>query len=248
MGGTRRDSLNFMRKGMRMNLTSAIYKRVANYSGGDSIGERCRKKRMKYLLDMIEAEAARPGPVRILDLGGERNYWNILPAGFLQQHRARVTLVNLPGHNLPVSDEIFEDVQADACDLSMFDSMSYAIVHSNSVIEHVGDWSRMEAFAAEVRRLAPKYFVQTPNFWFPMEPHFMTPFYHWLPEPVRAAIIRNHPLGGWPKARSIGESVAYVQSARLLDRKMFGYLFPDGDVVTERLYGLPKSLIALKGR
>lgn len=229
-----------------MNLTHALYKRVANYSGGNSLGERFRRKRVKYLLGMIEEEAARGGPVRILDLGGERKYWNVLPPDFLRQHRVRVTLVNLPGHNKPAADDVFDDVEGDACNLSHFDSMSYSLVHSNSVIEHVGDWQRMVQFAQEVRRLGPKYFVQTPNFWFPIEPHFMTPFFHWLPEPTRAALIRRHSLGGWPKAGCVGDSIAYVQSARLLDRKMVSHLFPDGPVLTERVLGLAKSLIAVR--
>ena len=101
-------------------------------------------------------------------------------------------------------------------------------------------------FASEVRRLAPKYFVQTPNFWFPMEPHFMTPFFHWLPEPTRAALIRNVALGSWPKAPTVEESFAWVQSARLLDRKMVACLFPDAELAVERVLGLPKSLMAIR--
>ena len=49
--------------------------------------------------------------------------------------------------------------------------------------------------AAEVRRLAPVYWVQTPNFWFPMEPHFLTPAWHWLPVDLRVAMLRRRALG-----------------------------------------------------
>jgi hypothetical protein len=142
----------------------------------------------------------------------------------------------------PANDACFSFVAADGCDMrERFADRSFHIVHSNSVIEHVGDWRRMTAFAREVRRLAPAYFVQTPNFWFPVEPHFMTPVFHWLPEAVRVALVRRFALGHRNRQPEIGSAVEEVESVHLLNRKMFSFLFPDGRLVIERMLGLPKS-------
>jgi hypothetical protein len=62
----------------------------------------------------------------------------------------------------------------------------------------------MVAFAREVRRLAPSYFVQTPNFWFPMEPHWMVPAFHWLPAPVRVQMFMRFDLGHARRTDTVG--------------------------------------------
>jgi hypothetical protein len=128
----------------------------------------------------------------------------------------------------------------------MLSDNSFDLVHSNSVVEHVGDWARMKAFAKEVRRLAPRYFVQTPNFWFPIEPHFMCPFFHWLPEPTRVRLLLRAGLGHYRRAGSVDSAVTAVQGARLLNRRMMASLFPDAAIVTERVALLPKSLMAIR--
>ena len=56
--------------------------------------------------------------------------------------------------------------------------------------------------AAEVRRVAPAYWVQTPNFWFPMEPHFLVPGWQWLPERTRISILQRRPSARWAAAPS----------------------------------------------
>ena len=199
-------------------------------------------------MDLVAAAHHRYGETRILDVGGTRSYWKIVPEEVLYRHKVHITLINMPGSSTPADDERFSFVAADGCDMrERFADRSFHIVHSNSVIEHVGDWQRMTAFARELRRLAPAYFVQTPNFWFPVEPHFMTPVFHWLPEPVRVALVRRFALGHRSRRPKIGNAVEEVESVRLLDRKMFSFLFPDGRLMIERMLGLPKSLIAIRG-
>ena len=140
----------------------------------------------------------------------------------------------------------FTFVESDGCDLARFSDKSFHIAHSNSVLEHVGDWSRQVQFANELQRVSQSYFVQTPNYWFPIEPHFMTPFFHWLPAPFRMWLVTHFKLGQFEMAESVGDAVLLTEHARLVTNDMFSYLFKDARILTERYFGLPKSFIALK--
>src|SRR3546814_16674722 len=77
----------------------------------------------------------------------------------------------------------------------------------------------MKMMAAEVRRLAPVYYLQTPDFAFPLEPHFRTVAFHWLPEQARAALIQRRGFGFRKKAASVEEAVTNIQSVNLLTKR-----------------------------
>lgn len=228
-----------------MSITRALAKGLANSDKADSIASQLRAKRIMPLLDMIEAVFKEYGRVDLIDVGGTVKYWNIVPNEYLATRNVNIVIVNLPQNASPDHDR-FKFVAADACNLVDFDDRSFHIAHSNSVIEHVGDWERMVAFAGEISRVAQRYFVQTPNYWFPIEPHCMTPFFHWLPKPLRVWLVGRFQLGHWKKADTIDEAVRIVESARLLNRKMLQELFKDSIISTERFFGLPKSFIALR--
>lgn len=104
----------------------------------------------------------------------------------MEQKNVSITLLNLPTANRPKNEKTFKYLEGAACDLSNHEESSFDIVHSNSVLEHIGDWSRMLLFAKEVKRVSKSYYVQTPNYWFPIESHFMIPFFHWLPKSLIA--------------------------------------------------------------
>jgi hypothetical protein len=229
-----------------MSTTGKIAGSLADYEDERSFGSRLRARRIVPLLGMIEDVFALHGSVTIIDIGGTEEYWNIVSDRFLADHKVRITIANLPGTETSEDHDCFSFVAADGCRLEGMDDHSFHIAHSNSVVEHVGDWSRMVQFADEVKRIAPRWFVQTPNYWFPVEPHFMVPLFHWLPRPARVWLVLHFQLGQWRKASSTDEAVRIVESARLLNRAMFKSLFEDAQVVTERFFLLPKSFIAVR--
>ena len=211
----------------------------------NSLAMRFRRERAKRIVELIAETYADSGACRILDLGGEPDYWRLFERSFLEASKVHITLVNPQAFS--VDDPMFEAVTGDACALPQWGDASFDLVHSNSVVEHVGDWPRMEAFAGEVRRLAPRYYVQTPYFWFPVEPHFSAPFFHWRSEQSRARSLMKRRHGFADRARDIGQAMRDVQHARLLDKTQFKFLFPDAAHIDERVAGLTKSLIAVRG-
>lgn len=220
-----------------------------DYDDLDSLGSRYRRRRMGPLKSLVEQVFERRGRVGIADLGGREAYWRLLPREFLEGHRVHVTLVNLPSDSTPTDDPLYTALVGDACGLPELPDEAFDIVHSNSLIEHVGDWERIKRFAAEARRLAPYLFVQTPYFWFPIEPHFVKPFHHWLPWPLRATISMRFEMNHQRKARDLDDAIGKVEREPfLLDQRTFAYLFPDCRILKERFLGvLVKSLIAYRG-
>jgi len=231
-----------------MSVFSALANTVANYSDNKSMGSKLRRKRLELFIPLIDTAFEKNGAVNILDVGGTNMYWNNIDSSILDEKNVHITLVNLPGMMQQADEKHFTYIEADACDLSMIEDKAYHIAHSNSVVEHVGDWSRMVQFANEINRVSESHFVQTPNYWFPVEPHCMTPFFHWLPKPMRIWLVLNFNLGNWRKADSTSMAVNFVESARLLNRRMFKELFKDADIKTERIAGLAKSHIAIKSQ
>lgn len=202
-----------------------------------------RLKRFHHFVRLTEGLGSRQKPLKILDVGGEEDFWT--DKIDLLARPIEITLVNL--RPIETLRKEFKSVVASACSMLDFSDKSFDVVHSNSVIEHVGQWDNMRAMAREVRRLAPAYFVQTPYFWFPIEPHFRSVGFHWLPEPVRARRLMSRRHGFVPKATGYDRAMHAVQGSNLLDKRMFSDLFPDGKLIVERVFGLPKSLMIIRG-
>ncbi|MDR3506395.1 MAG: class I SAM-dependent methyltransferase [Caulobacteraceae bacterium] len=215
-----------------------------DYDNPNSLASRFRRARARHIVALIQTVFAERGACRIIDLGGRPDYWRIVDRGLLEACKVRITTVNLEDQP-PCDDPLFDQTTGDACALEFADN-AFDIAHSNSVIEHVGDWGQMERFAAETRRLAPRYYVQTPYFWFPIEPHFSAPFFHWAPEAVRAQRLMKRDHGFMSRADDLGAAMRAVQHARLLDKAMMRYLFPDARHEDETVLGLTKSLMAIR--
>jgi hypothetical protein len=223
----------------------SVTQRLTNYANPNSFGSKMRRKRASSLIAMIDCVFDEKDCVKILDLGGRVTYWNILPENYLESRKVHITIVNLPSEKETASGPHFTCVEGSACDLPQYEDRAFDIVHSNSVIEHVGTWCNMRAFASECKRLGEHYFVQTPNFWFPIEPHFMAPFVHWLPLPLHAWLLTKMSLGHYPRYDSLDMAIPAAEGARLLNERMMASLFPDARIQKERLLFLTKSLTAI---
>ena len=122
-------------------------------------------------------------------------------------------------------------VRADATEGLPFANDEFDLVYCSSVIEHV-EPVRRDAFARELRRVARGWFVQTPAFSFPIEPHALLPFAHWLPIGLRERYWRFGAAGEW-------------EQISLLRRREFERLF-GGPTMAERVGPLVKSWVCVR--
>lgn len=121
-------------------------------------------------------------------------------------------------------------VVADATEKLPFEDGEFDLVYCNSVIEHI-DPPKRAAFAKEIRRVARGWFVQTPAFSFPIEPHALLPIAHWLPVRIRPYYWR---LGATPE----WEEISLLRRAEMED--LFGPALP------ERVGPLTKSWVSIQ--
>lgn len=216
----------------------------------DALSASFREKRNRLLAgrlgDLARKVEQRDGRrLRVIDVGGAPGFWHTLHADV----PADVTMVNIePDPATPArhGQVAFTAVAADARDLKRWSDGAFDLVISNSVIEHVGMWSDIVRAAGEMKRLAAHGWVQTPAFGFPVEPHFALPFVHWLPVPLRAAVIPHLPHQGYEHLRlgSLGDARSAVEEINLLTAREMRFLFPEAELLRERVFGLTKSFIA----
>src|SRR4029077_4310548 len=157
---------------------------------------------------------------RVLDLGRGRIGLRALEP---QLDITGVDLIERPEYPGPF-------VRADATAGLPFAEDEFDLVYCSSVIEHVAPLQRA-AFAAELRRVGRGWFVQTPAFSFPIEPHSLLPGAHWLPPAARRRYWRLGVAGTW-------------EEISLLRRSQLEELF--GPALAERAGPLVKSWVCVR--
>jgi hypothetical protein len=200
---------------------------------------RFRKARGRLLRQQIEKLADYVGrDIVVLDVGGRADYWNNVGLN-------RISCVHLMNYDVTELEReapagIFVNQVGDARDLSAHADQSVDLVHSNSVIEHVGPWQDMAAMATELMRVGRSGWVQTPAWEFPIEPHFRVPFLHWFGQPLRRRLLW---MSGPYRHMSIAERRFHIDRINLLSKTEVRALFPDCEIYVERLV-LTKSYTA----
>ena len=211
----------------------------------DQSVNRFRSKRGRLLRRQIEALTAHFGrPITVLDLGGQANYWaNVGVDGIahidLLNTRPDETNCNLPDK---ISPDLFQTKIGDACRLDEYPDGSVDLVHSNSVIEHVGAWGNMLAMANEAVRVGRSGWIQTPAWGFPIEPHFRAPFIHWFARPLQARLMWLSARSDYRKA-DLSTRRWHAERINLLSEREFRTLFPFSEIYIERFL-FAKSYVA----
>ena len=220
-----------------MNLSGLLSPQADNRSP-TSLASRLRRERFLKFAELVEGL---PAPVRILDVGGTASFW--------QAHRGQlskdvhVTLLNQVFES-QAAEPWLAQVEGDGRWMTGFADRSFDLCFSNSVLEHVGTLYDQVYMAREIRRVARGYFVETPNKWFPLEPHFLVPCWQFLPSWLRAAVLMRTDIGCVGRVEDYLLAKATVESIRLLTAREMRWLFPDGEIYREKLGGLTKSIVA----
>ena len=194
---------------------------------------------------------------RIVDLGGRSGHHFARYFPLLKN----VVIADYNPKSLAYAARVyrFQTRLVDGTECLPFRDGEFDIVFCSSVIEHVTGpkaeavarfkqngrlfrdqaWRCQVRFAAEVRRVAKHYFVQTPCRYFPIEVHSWIPFLGYMPSHVQWHLIRLFNRF-WPR-KNLEPDWA------LLDRRQMKALFPDARIYRERFLLLfTKSLIAIR--
>ena len=217
-----------------------LFKRLADNRQDDSYATAMRRRRFQFFLDLLDSV---PRPLTILDVGGTQDFWERM--GFTDEPGVAFTVLNLDPQT--VKHPRFQSVVGDATNLSAFASDSFDVVFSNSVIEHVGNLDSQRRMAREVERVGRRYFLQTPNYHFPIEPHFLFPGFQWLPLEARAWLLSRFDLGWHKRAPSREAARQEAASVTLLKKRELLSLFPNANLYCEKVFGLTKSFVVYSG-
>ena len=201
-----------------------------------------RAKRFAFIKSLLDNLTKGGKKIKILDIGGTENYWNSM--GLNLGNNIEIVLLNL--YKIEVKGAGFSSIKGDACNLEAMADKSFDLVFSNSVIEHLFSIENQQKMASEVMRVGKNYYIQTPNKFFPIEPHWVFPFFQFLPFGLKVYLTKNFSLGHIPKAKNKQEAINLVNEVNLLSKKELENLFSESKLYIEKFMGFHKSYAAYK--
>lgn len=211
---------------------------ITNHQPGSFL-YRIRRKRFRFFIELISKLKK---PIRVLDAGGDIFFWEQM--GYANSNKFSITLLNI--YDVKKENNRFSFINENAANLDKaIDPKQFDLVFSNSMIEHMS-FSEQTKFAKAVRELKIKYYIQTPNKNFPIEPHFVFPFFQFLPKWFKIALITNFSLGFIDRTNK-QNAVEVIDSINMLSLKDLKKLFPEAKVHKERFMFFNKSYIAFWG-
>lgn len=216
-----------------------MFKKLLDNTNPNSLANKFRRKRFKLFMDFIKDF---PRPVKILDAGGTVNYWE--QVGIAGNEEFEITIVNLEiPQNMLYNNIIL--AKGDVTDLSMFRDKSFDIVFSNSVIEHIPTAEGRQRMADEIKRVGKSYFIQTPNYYFPFEPHFLLPLFQYYPKRFKIFLLTHFNIGWFKKCENNEVALRLLENNKLLKPVELKSYFPSSKIFYEKFLLFNKSIIVI---
>jgi Methyltransferase domain len=194
-----------------------------------------RQRRMRGFIDAFQPRADQT----ILDVGGSAYNWELV------DYQGPVVMLNIEPVAAAQAKPNLRFVVGDGTALA-YEDEAFDIVFSNSVIEHVGSPEQQRRFASELCRVGKRVFLQTPakSFW--LEPHYVTPFIHYLPARWQKKLLKNFSVWGLIARPSQDHVDRFVDQTRLLGHRDLQRLFPRCRIERERFLFMTKSYLVIK--
>lgn len=214
-----------------------LLRKQADQTTKGSLSSKFRSRRIDAFLNHCISIGA---GLNIADVGGTLYHWK---DHLDKLEGMKLTLINIEDdeEDMPAG---FSRIKADARDLGFISDGEFDVAYSNSVIEHFPTFEEQKKVAAHIRRIAKNYYVQTPNYNFPVEPHFIFPFFQMLPLPVKRSLLKTFSLGWYEKQKDDSSAERLAVSIRLLKLKELVELFPGCRISREKFFLMNKSFTA----
>ena len=199
-----------------------------------SLAPLARRRRRQVVDRFLAWMSPIPDAATLLDVGGP-GLATVLLAPYFQT----VVAVNLNSGALSPSHiadpaESFVKIIGDGSVLPLRDR-GVDLVLCDNVIEHVSEGAR-EGFVSELRRVAKRgFFITTPNYWFPFEPHYHMPLFQFLPPRCREPLLRRASFG------FVSDPSEFIG---LLSRRDLQRLLPEATVSGIGFTPFPETLVA----
>lgn len=186
---------------------------------------------------------------KVLDVGAEIDPNGQRGVQLIDSYRwkDKLTAINTSAEHVELIKRHYPEIEAvvgDACALPWPDKY-FDAVYSNAVIEHVGNFEKQKRMAAEIMRVGKRWFVTTPNRWYPFEFHMRLPFVTWLP---RHGYLWAGSIVSYNSARSkYTFRMKKYGSIRLMTAKELERCFPSSTIIKQRVTFMTETLIAVGG-
>jgi 2-polyprenyl-3-methyl-5-hydroxy-6-metoxy-1,4-benzoquinol methylase len=151
--------------------------------------------------------------------------------GFSKSKDIKITILNIAWQEISAKEYI-TFIKGDATDLGMLSDKSFDVVFSNSVIEHIPGTKNRIKMAEEIMRVGKSYFVQTPNFYFPFEPHFLFPCFQYFPLKIKLFLLKRFNMGWFTKCKDDNEAMELLKYNQLLKLSELKQCFPGCGIIS----------------